>query len=245
MWVRVPLIRQIKNQNNMFPDIRDYLSTDDKKPVMQYAVVLNGILQATNNRIAYYSSVEILSDKPAERDFLEKKIFSREDLELLADKALTMVEYRADGFKIYYDDKPSVFRQWAGKIDFRREIFLWEDMMEDFYQPTENFTKFPDLTTVIPALAKNGAIDIKEVNNRGAHFREIGIAPELLEIVNRSFAGNKDGYLRMELFHADKTKDKVNKVTAAILVTPYTTPFKIYQEAAIVVPVVSLKRSEL
>lgn len=221
----------------MFPNIKGILSTDEKKPFLQYAVVLNGHLQACNNRIAYYSSVEILTDKPKERDILEKKIFNREDLELLSDEKLTMVEYREDGFKMYFDDKESVYRQWAGKIDEKREIHLWDDMLEDFYQPVENFNKFPDLKTVVPALSKNGTIDIKQVQVRNTHFRGLGVATDIIATAGLAFMGNVDNFLRLEFFHADKTKDKVEKVTAAILVTPFKSKFKIYQEALVIVPV--------
>jgi hypothetical protein len=221
----------------MFPNIKDTVSTDPKKPFMQFAVVLNGHLQTCNNRIAYYGSVEVLTDKPKERDILEKKIFTPQDLELLSDDLLTMVEYREDGFKMYFDDKDSIFRPWAGKIDEKREIHLWDDMLEDFYQPKENYCKFPDLKTVVPALSDNGTIDIKKVQVRNTHFRGFGISPDILSVAGKAFMGNVDNYLRMEFFHADKTKDKVDKVSAAILVTPFKSKFKTYQEALIVVPV--------
>ena len=41
----------------MFPNILDFLSTDPATPWMHYAIVLNGKLQATNNKMACYIDV--------------------------------------------------------------------------------------------------------------------------------------------------------------------------------------------
>lgn len=221
----------------MFPKIKDFLSDPaDNTPFMEYAVLLNGFLQATNNKVAYYASVEILTEDAKLRDLLEKKVFSREDLIALEDAI--MIEYRVDGFKIYYDEKGSVYRQWSGVIDSERRISLYDDLMDEFIL-AQDFKKFPDLTQVIPALAKNGDIDVKQTQVRNCHFRGVGMHANSLAIITGAlrFKNPEKPYIRLEFFHADKTKEKIDKVSAAILVTAISSKFPAYKEVAIVTPV--------
>ena len=108
----------------------------------------------------------------------------------------------------------------------------------DEYVLEKSFKKFPDFSTIIPALDGDD-IDVVKVQKRNTHFRGIGVGvPQMVAIAN-AFQQSKDGLfnLRFEFFHADKTKDRVNLVSAPILVTPFKSRFPLYREAAIINPV--------
>lgn len=220
----------------MFPKIAPFLSQDTEKPFLQYAVVLNGILQATDNKIAYYGSVEILTADPKQRDLLEKKIFNQEDLEILANSV--RVDFRSDGFKAYFEDGKSKFRIWAGTIDAQRQISLYDDLMDE-YALAKDFKKYPDMTQILSAISKNSDIDVKAVQRRNTHFRSVSLPAQKLAIISEAFMFKDPSkpFVRLEFFHADQTKDKVDKVTAAILVTPLNSNFNLYKEAALLMPV--------
>jgi len=223
----------------VFPNLLGFISDDTLEKrfkFLEYAVVLRGMVQATNNRIAYYSSVEVLTDDSKQRDILEKKIFNKSDLELLADPDLVKMEYRSDGFKAYFENKPSEYRDWAGIIDEERRIHLYDDLMCE-YVLAEDFMKFPDICSIVLAAGKNGSIDVTKVQKRNAHFREVGVSVDHLSKISDAFMGNPNKFLRLDFFHADPTKDKVNKVSASILVTPFKSNFKAYLEAALITPV--------
>lgn len=218
-----------------FPKIKRFLKNSEEETCMHYAVILNGYLQATNNVVGYYGSVEILTEDAKLRDLLEKKIFNRTDLETLEDAI--KIEYRADGFKCYYEDKKSVFRAWAGQIDSDRQIYLYDDLMDEMIL-AQDFKKFPDMRLIVPALSK-GDIDKKAIDSRPSYFRSCGIHADSLSIITEalSFKYEDKPYINMQFFHADKTKDKVNTVTAPILVTATHSAYDGYKEVGVVSPV--------
>lgn len=216
-----------------FPNLLGILA---ETGAMQYAVILNGFLMATDNRVAYYASVEILSTDPKQLDVMEKRIFNSEDIERLC--LAERVDFRADGFKMTFEDGSTEFRAWAGSISPDREIALYDDML-DMDIRAEDFKKFPDFTKLIPALDAKGIIDVKQVQKRNTHFRGAGLTADAVNAVSNAliFKDPAKKYLCLEFFHADKTKDKVDRVSAGILVTPFSSPFKSYLQACIISPV--------
>lgn len=219
----------------MFPKITGYLSQDSATPWLAYAVVLNGYLQATNNKIACYIDVSTFIENESERKAIEGKVFSLEDLEALSKaKKYKFTEY---GYFLEVADD-ATGKEYTGIIGQNREISLYDDIMED-YNLARGFKKFPDFTTIFPAMT-DGSIDITKVQKRNTHFRGIGLTPAMLTTIAESFQQFKDSgsdYLRLEFFHAAKDKDKVDKVSAPILVTPFKSKFPTYKEAAVVMPV--------
>ena len=58
----------------------------------------------------------------------------------------------------------------------------------------------------------------------------------LMSIAN-SFETKDPNYLRLEFFHAQPAKDKVEKPSAAILVSPLKSKYPLYKEMAVIMPV--------
>lgn len=224
----------------MFPNITGFISKDPKTPFLHYAVVLNGKLQATNGKMAYYTSVDTFLSKE-EAKIVEGKIFNLEDLKnihnSMGGSRAKNDMYRASFHKNYYawwpDTQAGQPVEYVGIIDSERRIHLYDDLLED-YVLAKDFKKFPDFTTVFPAL--DGVdIDPAQVQKRNTHFRGVGVPTSMLSVIAESFQSDN---LRLEFFHAAKDRDKVDKVSAAILVTPMKTKHPIYKEAAIVNPVI-------
>ena len=213
----------------MFPNILDFLSTDPSTPWMHYAIVLNGKLQATNNKMACYIDVSTFIEDDAQIKAIEGKVFSSKDLENIGQREIRLAEstFNVDGF----------VSEYTGKIGQNREIRLYDDLMDE-YVLAKDFKKFPDFTTLIPALDGDD-IDVAKVQKRNAHFRGVGIGVPQMVSISKAFQQSNDDLfnLRFEFFHADKTKDKVDKVSAPILVTPFKSKFVSYKEAAIINPV--------
>ena len=217
----------------MFPNILDFLSTDPSTPWLHFAAVLNGKLQATNNKMACYIDVSTFIEDEAQIKAIEGKVFSREDLQELNGES-----FGFGGVGFYKHGKVnSPQKEYTGTIGQKREIHLHDDLMDE-YVLAKNFKKFPDFTDIIPALIDDD-IDVAKVQKRNTHFRGVGVVvPQMVAIAN-AFQQSKDGLfnLRFEFFHADKTKDRVNLVSAPILVTPFKSRFPLYREAAIINPV--------
>lgn len=218
-----------------FPKIKRFLNNTEEQTALHYAVILNGYLQATNNKVGYYGSVEILTEDAKQRDILEKKVFSLEDLDAL--DAAVRVEYRVDGFKISYEDGKSLFRSWAGIIDAERQISLYDDLMDEMIL-AQDFKKFPDMRAIVPALSK-GDIDKKAVEGRSTYFRSCNMHADSLSIITEALSHKnpESPFISLHFFHADKTKDKANTVTAPILVTAIASAFADFKEVGIISPV--------
>ena len=215
----------------MFPNILDFLSTDPDTPWMHYAIVLNGKLQATNNKMACYIDVSTFIEDDAQIKAIEGKVFNSQDLITMRGQSINFKDksYSIIGFDVEIE--------YSGIIGQIREIKMYDDLMDE-YVLEKSFKKFPDFTLIIPALLDDD-IDISKVQKRNTHFRGVGVVvPQMVAIAN-AFQQSKDGLfnLRFEFFHADKTKDKVNLVSAPILVTPFKSKFPLYKEAAIINPV--------
>lgn len=224
----------------MFPNILDFISKDPATPWMHYAVVLNGKLMATNNKMACYIDVCTFCDSEEQIKAIEGKVFSREDLEILKDPDVESIKFRNVGFSVYTDLLGLPYSAaYTGTIGQNREISLYDDLMEG-YVPEKSFKKFPDFSNIIPALTEYD-IDVVKVQKRNTHFRGCGVAvPQMTAIANAFQQSRDDKFnLRFEFFHAAKDKDKVDKPSAPILVTPFTSKFPMYKEACIINPVMN------
>lgn len=215
----------------MFPNILDFLSTDPSTPWMHYAIVLNGKLQATNNKMACYIDVSTFIEDEAQIKAIEGKVFNSEDLITMRDQKIKFTE---NGFINMIDPK-----EYTGTIGQNREIRLYDDIMDE-YVLAKDFKKFPDLTQVLPAITEKD-VNISHVQKRNTHFRGVGLSPGMLMSISKSFQQYQDDkadFIRLEFFHADKSKDKVNQVTAPILVSPRKSKFPLYHEVAIINPAI-------
>lgn len=214
----------------MFPNILDFLSTDPDKPWLHYAVVLNGKLMATNNKMACYIDVRTFCDTEEQIKNIEGKVFNSEDLIIMRS---TEVKFFPNGYLALGVETP-----YTGIIGKDRELKLFDDLMDD-YNLVRGFKKFPDFATIIPALTDHN-IDVAKVQKRNTHFRGCGVAVPQMAAISRAFKQSAEGLfnLRFEFFHAAKEKDKVDKPSAPILVTPFKSEFPLYHEACVINPVI-------
>lgn len=214
----------------MFPNILDFLSTDSAKPWLHYAVVLNGKLMATNNKMATYIDVRTFCESEEQVKNIEGKVFNSEDLIYMKNRNIF---FEKDGYN--YDISPIPY---TGVIGKDREIKLFDELMDD-YNLVRGFKKFPDFNAIIPALTDNN-IDVAKVQKRNTHFRGCGVAVPQMTAISKAFKQSEEGLfnLRFEFFHAAKEKDKVDKPSAPILVTPFKSEFPLYYEACVINPVI-------
>lgn len=221
-----------------FPDIVNFLDSEGKSPEMQYAAVLNGRLQATNRHIGCYIDVDVFCTDPEQRKNLEGKIFDKDDLMRLSDPYVTGVIFNTDTFEIITDtenSKENLSRPYTGIVDTKSlKISIYD---ADFEEYIEKNLKFPDLASVIYAIGSDGQPDIKKVQSRNTHFRGVNLAPSMLMSIANSFEQKDPNYLRLEFFHAQPAKDKVEKPSAAILVSPLKSKYPLYKEMAVIMPV--------
>ena len=221
----------------MFPNILDFLSTDPDTPWMHYAIVLNGKLQATNNKMACYIDVSTFISDEAQIKLIEGKVFNARDIKRFLASEIDKVIFLKDTYELVYKGELVDVAEYTGTIGQNHEIKLYDDLMDE-YVLEKAFKKFPDFTDIIPALIDD-EIDVAKVQKRNTHFRGVGVAvPQMVAIAN-AFQQSKDDLfnLRFEFFHAAKEKEEVNLVSAPILVTPFKSKFPLYKEAAIINPV--------
>jgi len=215
----------------MFPNILDFLSTDQDKPWLHYAVVLNGKLMATNNKMACYIDVSTFCKDKEQIKNIEGKVFNSEDLTVFPNKN---IKFSKEGIVC----NGVLIKDYTGIIGKDREIKLFDDLMDD-YNLVRGFKKFPDFSTIIPALTDHN-IDVTKVQKRNTHFRGCGVAVPQMTAISKAFKQSEEGLfnLRFEFFHAAKDKDKVDKPSAPILVTPFKSEFPLYHEACVINPVI-------
>lgn len=217
-----------------FPDIVNFLDSEGKSPEMQYAAVLNGRLQATNRHIGCYIDVDVFCTDPEQRKNLEGKIFDVEDLLLIKDLDTKNITFNKEGY-ILSTHLNKIFRPYTGIVDTKSlKISIYD---ADFEEYIEKNLKFPDLASVIYAVGSDGQPDIKKVQSRNTHFRGVNLAPSMLMSIADSFEQKDPNYLRLEFFHAQPAKDKVERPSAAILVSPLKSKYPLYKEMAVIMPV--------
>ena len=215
----------------MFPNILNFLSTDPATPWLHYAIVLNGKLMATNNKMATYIDVCTFCESEDQIKSIEGKVFSSEDLISMRGES---VKFTQTGYIVGVSDTEI---NYSGIIGTDRNIHLYDDLMDD-YNLARGFKKFPDFSNIIPALTDSD-IDVVKVQKRNTHFRGCGVAVPQMTAIADAFQQSREGKfnLRFEFFHAAKEKDKVDKPSAPILVTPFSSKFPMYKEACIINPV--------
>lgn len=217
-----------------FPDIVNFLDSECKSPEMQYAAVINGRLQATNRHIGCYIDVDVFCTDPEQRKNLEGKLFDVEDLLLIKDLDTKNITFTKDGY-ILSNHLTTEFRPYAGTVDTKSlKISIYD---ADFEEYIEKNLKFPDLASVIYAVGSDGQPDIKKVQSRNTHFRGVNLAPSLLMSIANSFEQKDPNYLRLEFFHAQPAKYKVERPSAAILVSPLKSKYPLYKEMGVIMPV--------
>lgn len=217
-----------------FPDIVNFLDSEGKSPEMQYAAVLNGRLQATNRHIGCYIDVDVFCTDPEQRKNLEGKIFDVEDLLLIKDLDTKNITFNKEGY-ILSTHLNKIFRPYTGIVDTKSlKISIYD---ADFEEYIEKNLKFPDLASVIYAVGSDGQPDIKKIQSRNTHFRGVNLAPSMLMSIANSFEQKDPNYLRLEFFHAQPAKDKVEKPSAAILVSPLKSKYPLYKEMGVIMPV--------
>ena len=217
-----------------FPDIVNFLDSEGKSPEMQYVAVLNGRLQATNRHIGCYIDVDVFCTDPEQRKNLEGKIFDVEDLLLIKDLDTKNITFNKEGY-ILSTHLNTLSRPYTGIVDTKSlKISIYD---ADFEEYIEKNLKFPDLASVIYAIGSDGQPDIKKVQSRNTHFRGVNLAPSMLMSIANSFETKDPKYLRLEFFHAQPAKDKVEKPSAAILVSPLKSKYPLYKEMAVIMPV--------
>ena len=217
-----------------FPDIVNFLDSEGKSPEMQYAAVLNGRLQATNRHIGCYIDVDVFCTDPEQRKNLEGKIFDVEDLLLIKDLDTKNITFNKEGY-ILSTHLNTLSRPYTGIVDTKSiKISIYD---ADFEEYIEKNLKFPDLASVIYAVGSDGQPDIKKIQSRNTHFRGVNLDPSLLMNIANSFEIKDPNYVRLEFFHAQPAKDKVEKPSAAILVSPLKSKYPLYKEMAVIMPV--------
>ena len=217
-----------------FPDIVNFLDSEGKSPEMQYAAVLNGRLQATNRHIGCYIDVDVFCTDPEQRKNLEGKIFDVEDLLLIKDLDTKNITFNKEGY-ILSTHLNTLSRPYTGIVDTKSlKISIYD---ADFEEYIEKNLKFPDLASVIYAVGSDGQPDIKKVQSRNTHFRGVNLAPSMLMSIANSFEQKDPNYLRLEFFHAQPAKDKVERPSAAILVSPLKSKYPLYKEMGVIMPV--------
>ena len=217
-----------------FPDIVNFLDSEGKSPEMQYVAVLNGRLQATNRHIGCYIDVDVFCTDPEQRKNLEGKIFDVEDLLLIKDLDTKNITFNKEGY-ILSTHLNTLSRPYTGIVDTKSlKISIYD---ADFEEYIEKNLKFPDLASVIYAIGSDGQPDIKKIQSRNTHFRGVNLAPSMLMSIANSFEQKDPNYLRLEFFHAQPAKDKVERPSAAILVSPLKSKYPLYKEMGVIMPV--------
>lgn len=196
-----------------------------------FAAVLNGRLQATDRIIGCYIAVETFCTDPEQAKILEGKCF---DLNTVQDmEQADSLIFSEQGIDILDDRQP-----YSATVDPKTmKLSFYDDLLEDFVEEPDA-PKLPDLSKFIYALT-DGQPDVVKIQKRNTYFRGVNICPTRLAEIAESFAkeGEALPFLRMEFFHAQAAKDKVDKPSAAILVSPMKSEHPLYAEMAVLMPV--------
>ena len=196
-----------------------------------FAAVLNGRLQATDGSMGCYIAVETFCTDPEQAKILEGKCF---DLNTVQDmEQADSLIFSEQGIGILDGRQP-----YSATVDPKTlKLSFYDDLLEDFVEEPDA-PKLPDLSKVIYALT-DGQPDVAKIQKRNTHFRGVNVCPTRLAVIAESFAkeGEALPFLRLEFFHAQAAKDKVDKPSAAILVSPMKSEHPLYAEMAVLMPV--------
>ena len=147
-----------------FPDISEAVSTDSLRPIMQYAVVQNGRIIATDSHILVNISLNIWIESEEELANLEGKIFNIKLLKKIT-KNWSELIFQKD--RILFKDKDGFteFAFYSGRIDQK-------GYMETYNPETEEYSElgtYVNWKNVVPMTDKNklkldGAPELQEAN---------------------------------------------------------------------------------
>ena len=196
-----------------------------------FAAVLNGRLQATDRFMGCYIAVETFCTDPEQAKILEGKCFDLNTVQNM-EQADSLIFYE-QGIDILDDRQP-----YSATVDPKTmKLSFYDDFLEDFVEEPDA-PKLPDLSKFIYALT-DGQPDVAKIQKRITHFRGVNVCPTKLAVIAESFAkeGEALPFLRLEFFHAQAAKDKVDKPSAAILVSPMKSEHPLYAEMAVLMPV--------
>ena len=196
-----------------------------------FAAVLNGRLQATDRIMGCYIAVETFCTDPEQAKILEGKCFDLKNISEMGGETLT---FQKDSFSY----KTGMPVPYSATVDPKTmKLSFYDDLLEDFVEEPDA-PKLPDLSKFIYALT-DGQPDVAKIQKRNTHFRGVNICSTRLAVIAESFAkeGEALPFLRLEFFHAQAAKDKVDKPSAAILVSPMKSEHLLYAEMAVLMPV--------
>lgn len=197
-----------------------------------FAAVLNGRLQATDRQMGCYIAVETFCTDPEQAKILEGKCFDKKTIQGME---------RADDAPIFTESGVELqdrLMPYSATVDPKTmKLSFYDDLLEDFVEDPDA-PKLPDLSKVIYALT-DGQPDVAKIQKRNTHFRGVNVCPTRLAVIAGSFAkkGEALPFLRLEFFHAQASKDKVDTPSAAILVSPIKSEHPLYAEMAVIMPV--------
>ena len=196
-----------------------------------FAAVLNGRLQATDRIMGCYIAVETFCSDPEQAKILEGKCFDLNTVQYM-EQADSLI-FSEQGIDILDGRQP-----YSATVDPKTmKLSFYDDLLEDFVEEPDA-PKLPDLSKFIYALT-DGQPDVAKIQKRNTHFRGVNFCPTRLAVIAESFAkeGEPLPFLRLEFFHAQAAKDKVDKPSAAILVSPMKSEHTLYAEMAVIMPV--------
>ena len=200
-----------------------------------FAAVLNGRLQATDGSMGCYIAVETFCTDPEQAKILEGKCFDLGTVQMLQNFTDDSKYKFCEEFIEIYD---GIEYRYSATVDPKTmKLSFYDDLLEDFVEEPDA-PKLPDLSKVIYALT-DGQPDVAKIQKRNTHFRGVNVCPTRLAVIAESFAkeGEALPFLRLEFFHAQAAKDKVDKPSAAILVSPMKSEHPLYAEMAVIMPV--------
>ena len=200
-----------------------------------FAAVLNGRLQATDGSVGCYIAVETFCTDPEQAKILEGKCFDLGTVQMLQNFTDGSKYKFCEEFIEIYD---GIEYRYSATVDPKTlKLSFYDDLLEDFVEEPDA-PKLPDLSKVIYALT-DGQPDVAKIQKRNTHFRGVNVCPTRLAVIAESFAkeGEALPFLRLEFFHAQAAKDKVDKPSAAILVSPIKSEHPLYAEMAVIMPV--------
>jgi hypothetical protein len=177
---------------NNFPNIYKALGSDAMRPAMQYAIIEDGKIVATNGKMIVVSDLSVYADNP---EWAEGQVFDRDLLKWMAKKDFNRLECTGKGIVAHKSggekEKKSYSGIWTKGERTSRAIYRYPDKKE-------HIGSFPDWRSVIPNDSLYGGFD---------GINKIGFGTELLSVAIGCFAfGKEKPALKFEFFTEDLNK---------------------------------------
>lgn len=222
-----------------FPKLHPLLKDEQVgKLSFRYAVVLNGFIQCVNRTGGVYLKASNYIDEKY-LPIVERKAFNGEILEQmhLADE----IEFKEREIVLKFGSQSSVEGQstkrfeYSGQLDEKGQILLYDDLLEDFDEFSGD--SFEGLDNILKMILTDGAPDVKKMQKRNTHFRGAMFDPSLMMAYVDVFSFKKEErIISMEFLHADLTKDKVERPSAPIIMSPVSGKNPLYEDIAFMMP---------